>query len=253
MAAEFDAGTYGRSFADVYDRWYPADADTTAAVTHLSGLCSAPSRVLELGVGTGRLALPLAAAGHAVTGIDSSPEMLALLHDKADGLGLTIDARCGDVRDEQVWPSGPFELVLAAFNFVFNLIGTEAKADVFRLAARRLGTAGSLVVESFVPLRDEGGGAAQRHLELKELTVDSVLLIASVAEPESGLVHGQHIELRDGEPVRLRPWRVHVASTEELTALATEAGLRLVEHHEDWSGTPFGADSVRSIARFVPA
>lgn len=72
----FDPATYGRSFADVYDAWYPTDEVTGATVAHVAALAGPGGSVLELGVGTGRLALPLAERGLSVTGLDASPDML---------------------------------------------------------------------------------------------------------------------------------------------------------------------------------
>ena len=78
---------YGRSFADVYDDWYREVSDVDATVARVAALAArrGGGRVLELGVGTGRLALPLAARGLAVTGVDASPEMLERLRAK-DGV-----------------------------------------------------------------------------------------------------------------------------------------------------------------------
>src|SRR5688572_1528720 len=85
----YDAGSYGRGFADVYDDWYADVSDVEATVEAVDRLASAvdgsPRRVLELGVGTGRLAIPLALRGCAVTGVDASPEMLEQLRRKPDG------------------------------------------------------------------------------------------------------------------------------------------------------------------------
>src|SRR5690606_5445688 len=134
----FDAGTYGRSFAEVYDRWYPAEGSTEAAVRRLAELAGPAGRVLELGVGTGRLALPLAAAGLSVTGMDASPGMLAVLRRKAEG-SATIGAGAvatvlGDVGSPADWPEGPVDLVVAAFNLVFNLVDAGAQRACFEAA-----------------------------------------------------------------------------------------------------------------------
>lgn len=250
----FDAGTYGRSFADVYDRWYPADPETDAAVERVAALAGAhgAGRVLELGVGTGRLAIPLAARGHEVVGLDSSEEMLELLATKRAEAGVSVATVRGDVGDGAAWPAGPFDVVVAAFNLVFNLSEAGAQQQLFRHAASAIGRSGALVVEAFLPApleRDE------RRLEVREVTVDAVVMIATEASAADGVVVGQHIELRDGEPVRLRPWRIRTAGTDELDALASGAGLVLAERHADWTGTAFDPHGTAhvSVYRAAPA
>ncbi|MHB1138347.1 MAG: class I SAM-dependent methyltransferase [Microthrixaceae bacterium] len=231
----FDAGTYGRSFADVYDEWYPAGPHTEAAVSFLLELTAAPSagRLLELGVGTGRLALPLAAAGRQVVGLDSSPEMLALLDTKSAGAVHAVE---GDLADPGAWPEGPFDAVVAAFNLVCNVADAAAQRSVFTSAARVLSPTGALVVEAVLPAPWDG---VERRLEVRSVTAESVVLIATEADPSDGVVLGQHIELRDGEPVRLRPWRIRVARPEELDAWAADAGLVLAGRRADWEGSPY--------------
>src|SRR5438132_461197 len=91
-----DLGSYGRSFADVYDAWYSDVSDVEATVERIASLAGA-GRVLELGVGTGRLALPLAHAGVAITGIDASIEMLDALRTK-DGTDRALVA-LGDMAE----------------------------------------------------------------------------------------------------------------------------------------------------------
>ena len=239
----FDAATYGRSFADVYDRWYPPDADTDVAVQRLASLATAAAsrrsvdtaRVLELGVGTGRLALPLAAMGHAVTGMDSSVEMLGVLATKSDG-AHTVHTVLGDVADGSAWPAGPFDIVIAAFNLLFNLAEEGSQQNVFDAAAAAIEAHGCLVVEAFLPAPLE---MTERRLEVREVTLDSVVLIATDADAGSGLVTGQHVELRDGEPPRLRPWRIRVAMPDQIDACAASAGLVLAERHADWALSPF--------------
>lgn len=234
---DFDATTYGRSFADVYDDWYADPAGTDAAVERVAALAGAGGTVLELGVGTGRLALPLAAAGCRVLGLDSSPEMLDRL--RAKDPGGTVAATVGDVADPAAWPDGPVDVVLAANNLLLNLPDADSQRRCVALAARHLRPGGVLVVEAVVPAPL---GRRERHLEVREVTPDSVVLIATDADPATGVVLGQHVELRDGEPVRLRPWRVRPIGVAELDAWAAAAGLGAPDRSGGWDGAPFDPD-----------
>ncbi len=235
-----DAGTYGRSFADVYDLWYPPDEATDVAVECLSDLAGATGRILELGVGTGRLALPLARRGHLVTGIDASPEMLERLAANAEPTA-PVAAVLGDLTAPSTWPQGPFDLVVAAFNLVCNLVHDGEQAAMFGAAHAVLVPGGALVVETYLPAVIDG---RQRHLDVREVTEDAVILIASDADPARGLITGQHIELRDGQPARLRPWRLRITTPDELDGWAEAAGLTVESHRDAWDGDPTG-DPVR--------
>jgi SAM-dependent methyltransferase len=229
----FGSDTYGRSFADVYDEWYPADSATQCAVDRIAELAGPGGSVLELGVGTGRLAIPLARRGHPVTGVDSSTDMLDRLAANAASLAPESLTACrGDVADPDGWPVGPFQVVVAAFNLVCNLVEPSQQARMFDGAADALAPGGHLVVETFLPapVHDR-----ERHLEVREVRADRVVLIASDTDPSEGIVTGQHIELRDGEPVRLRPWRLRLTSPTELDRWAEAAGLERVHVWQGWS------------------
>nr|AGC71183.1 methyltransferase [uncultured bacterium A1Q1_fos_568] len=241
----FGPDTYGRGFADVYDRWYPPDDSTDQAVRLISELAGPAGHVLELGVGTGRLAVPLAAAGHTVVGLDSSAEMLEQLAAKLgpDSTDLSagradrgrIDARLVDLADAgSEWPPGPVDVVVAAFNLICNLVDPATQESLFLRCARVLRPGGRLVVETFVA---EPVERRERHLEVRQVTADAVVLIASDTDPVLSLVTGQHIELRDGEPVRLRPWRLRFTSPDELDRWAVAAGFTLEAVWSDWAGT----------------
>jgi SAM-dependent methyltransferase len=261
----FDAGTYGQSFADIYDAWYPADHSTQAAVEYLSLLASevlsesvsaesvlagaGPSpRILELGVGTGRLALPLELAGNQIHGMDSSAAMLEQLQKKPGAANIKLVL--GDVADPAAWPEGPFELVVAAFNLLFNLSQEAAQAALFRSAAQALGPNGRFVVEAFIPAPLD---ANERRLAVREVTAASVVLIATDATAATGEVIGQHIELIDGEPVRLRPWKIRVATPTQIDALAAAAGLELQHRHADWIGTEFDPHGTAHVSVYRKA
>src|SRR5262245_41087141 len=114
----YEASTYGDGFADVYDDWYGNVSDVDATVAGVASLAAARGgdRVLELGVGTGRLALPLAARGLLVTGIDASPAMLDRLLAKPGA--ARVEAVLGDMAELPV--PGRYTVVFAAFNTFFN-------------------------------------------------------------------------------------------------------------------------------------
>jgi SAM-dependent methyltransferase len=217
-------------------------AATVDAIARLAAAIGGP--VLELGVGTGRIAVPLAARGVEVHGVDASAEMLRRLADRPGG--AAVQAVLGPMDDPV--PEGPFAVVFVAFNTFFNLLTTEAQQRCMRSVAGRLLPGGSFVVEASVPGPRPAPGSTT--LEVRSVELDRVVLVAT-AHGADGVVSGQHIELGEGG-IRLRPWRVRMASPEELDQLASAAGLRLVSAWSGWRGEPFDDDSVTRIAVYRP-
>ncbi|WP_235826162.1 class I SAM-dependent methyltransferase [Candidatus Frankia alpina] len=126
-----DPAAYGEHIADVYDEWYAAPGrqpEVAVAVDFLRTRVGA-GPALELGVGTGRLALPLAARGTAVVGIDASPRMVARLRDKPGGSGVEVVV--DDFADVDA-PGGPFGLVYVVFSTFFALVDQGHAGALFR-------------------------------------------------------------------------------------------------------------------------
>ena len=265
----FDAGTYGRSFADVYDRWYPSDEATVASVDRLCALAPAGGTVLELGIGTGRLAIPLSERGLRVTGMDSSPEMLDALRrnvadaTRTDGGGrpaVDIDADLGDVAAPGDWPPDRFDLVVATNNLLMNVAEPVGPATVHhpgrRGPGRRRPPRGrddrgpTVRRRRFTGRSTRSGGkeAGVKEVEVKEVGPDGVVLIVTDTDPTTRVVTAAHVELRHGEPVHVRPWRVRLVTLDELDAWADEAGLELEERWCDWSGQPFGDTATEAVS-----
>ena len=212
--------------------------------------------MLELGVGTGRLALPLAERGLSVTGLDASPDMLDRLAAKdPDG---RVRAVPGDVARPDgngavgcpPWPDGPFDVVLAAGNLLCNVVDPDAQAAAVAGAAARLRPGGHLVVEAFVPAESPDRRDA---VTVRSMTADRVVLSVSRADPEAQRLHGQFVELVHGEPVRLRPWSLRYATPSELDDLAADAGLALAERWGGWRGEPCTDDSDLHVSVYRPA
>ena len=232
--------TYGDAFADVYDEWYQSISDVDATVdllTEIAGVL-APLPVLELGVGTGRLAIPLAAKGFEVVGLDASAAMLAKLseHDKARAVRSCL----GDMVEDQ--PAGSFGLVFVAFNTFFNLRSEGRQQACFDAVARRLVPGGAFLIEAFVPEPQPGTSVGVRSM-----TVDSVVLTATTHDDEAQTAHGHYISITEAGGVRMRPWAIRYATVDQLDAMAVLSGFRLEQRWEDAQRAPFTADSARHI------
>lgn len=236
--------TYGDAFADVYDEWYAdvsSPPDTAAFLrARVDGL------VVELGSGTGRLASPLRASGLPVVGIDASVPMLKRSQERAPAVPVVA----GDMAEPPIRP-GSASAVLVAFNTLFNLPSSMLQRTALRQAGAMLGPDGIVVVEAFVP----GDGANERsdRVDVVRLDADSVVLRVSRTDPDERTVSGHHVELRDGEPVRLRPWHLHYTGTDGLDRMAEAAGLALVERFGGWRGEPFDAASALHVSVFSAA
>jgi SAM-dependent methyltransferase len=236
----YHPAAYGDAFADVYDEWYHDVSDVPATVERLVALAGG-GRVLELGIGTGRIALPLAARGVPVSGIDASPAMVAALRRKAGAAAL--DVVLGDMSEDL--PEGPFSVVFAAFNTLFNLPTADAQARCMALAESRLSAEGRLVIEAFVP--DDRSDASGR-VEVRHATPERVVLSVSRSLPDVQRAEGQFVEVGADGSVQTRPWLIRYAAPTELDAMAAACGLVLTERWSDWRQAPFSGDSVQHVS-----
>ena len=143
---EYSNNQYGEVFADVYDDWYH-DLDPVEDVVEFVRQLAEHTSVLELGVGTGRLAIPLTQSGLRVVGIDSSPAMLAALSAKPDGhlVETLLGHMVADMPDEQ------FGVVLLAYNTLFNLLTEPEQLECLVQSAQRLLPGAHVIVDCFVP------------------------------------------------------------------------------------------------------
>ena len=236
----YDADSYGEAFADVYDDWYAGLTDVDVTVQALTGLAGPGGRVLELGTGTGRLAVPLAQAGVAVTGIDTSTAMLDRLAAR-DRAGL-VTVIVGDMVDDI--PAGPFDVAFVAYNTIFNLLTEARQRACFRSVAGCLRAAGAFVVEAFVPDPGVIGGPA---VTVRSMAVDHVVLSVSEHRAESQTANGQFVEITEAGGVRLRPWSIRWATPEQLDAMAVAAGFTVEARWGDMSGAAFTDDSTHHV------
>lgn len=254
----YDAATYGDRFADVYDDWYddPPATDATVAALVARARAAAGDRtpaVLELGVGTGRLALPLAAAGLAVTGVDASTAMLDRLAGKqASERRERADEHRGDAVTTVVGdmagplPDGPFDLVVVARNTFFNLTTEAAQRACLTDVARVLAPGGRLVVEAFVPTDDD---APTSSVEVRTITADRVLLFVDRHDPATGEAWSSFVDI-SADGIRLRPCHVRYLRPADLDALAERCGLVLDERVEGWDGAAFDHDSPHHVSTY---
>ncbi len=241
----YDHRSYGDGFADVYDDWYARVSDVAATVDRMVELAGRGGRVLELGVGTGRLAVPMAAAGLRVVGVDSSPAMLERLAAREGG--DAVDVVCGDMVDDL--PAGPFDAALVAYNTIFNLLAADAQQRCFDAVAARLAPDGVFVVEAFVP-DVEQHAATPTDVTVRSLAVDRVVLSVTVNDPADQRSEGQFVEFTESGGVRLRPWAIRWATPEQLDAMAVAAGLRPTDRWADMAGAPFDDDSVAHVSAY---
>lgn len=238
----YDHRSYGEGFADVYDEWYADVTDVDATVRRMVDVAGGEGRVLELGVGTGRLAVPMAAAGLRVVGIDSSEAMLAKLRER--DTASTVEAVLGDIAGDL--PAGPFDAVLVAYNTIFNLLGEQDQPRLFQRVAERLAPGGVFVVEAFVPHADATDGSSE--VTVRSMAVDHVVLSVSVNRPDEQVAEGQFVQFSEAGGVRLRPWSIRWATLEQLDSMAAAAGLHLDARLGDMTGTAFTDDSAQHVS-----
>ena len=239
----FDAAEYGATgIAEEYDDLYAGEWDTDGAVDALAAIADG-GPILELGIGTGRLAVPLVARGIEVHGIDGSPDMVAQLVAKPGGADIPVT-----IGDFAVARTGvQYSMVVLAVNTIFALPDQQAQVDCFRNAADHLRPGGAFVVEAWIP--DVAAFHRGRLVRQRILRPDVLSIEAARLEPAAQMMRTTQAVLRDGS-VRLYHANHRYAWPSELDLMARLARLELEHQWADWTGTPFDDDSTSRIATY---
>ena len=235
----FGPETYGDRVADVYDEWYKP-ADTAAEVALLAELAHG-GRALELGIGTGRVAIPLAARGVEVHGIDASPAMVERMRAKPGGDAIAVTI--GDMADVPV--DGRFALVFVVFNTFFQLYSQETQLQCFANVADHLHPSGRFVIHAFVP--DTSRVEAGEHLAVKEASLDRVRLDASVFDAQEQRLDTTQVRIT-GDGIRLVHAKLRFAWPPELDLMARLAGLTLEDRWATFDKQPFTGESAFHVS-----
>lgn len=231
--------SFGEEVAEEYE--HKLRGDEEAAVAFLEPFVRG-GRALELAIGTGRIALPLAAKGVRVDGIDFSPAMLAKLKARPGGDKITVTL--GNFADVAV--PGSYDLIYIVFNTLFNLLTQDEQVRCFENVATHLTEKGVFVIEGGVPaefcrLRNN------QYVDLEDIEVDKVHLDTARYNPLTQVLEETHITITE-KGARLFPIVTRYAWPAELDLMARIAGLQLKERWANWKREPLTASSGNCIS-----
>jgi SAM-dependent methyltransferase len=240
---EYGPATYGDRIAEIYDEWYarvPLLGDVGTIVGFLRGLARG-GPALELGIGTGRVAVPLQAAGVEIHGIDASQPMVDRLRRKTGDGGIPVTI--GDFRDFSL--EARFRLIYVVFNTFFGLLTQDDQVTCFRAIARHLTDDGAFVMEAFVP--DPARFDHGQRVSASRVEPDVAALEVSTHDALEQRTNSQHVVIRD-DGVRLYPVKIRYAYVSELDLMARLAGMRLRERWGDWDRSPLSSASAKHVS-----
>ena len=243
-----DASEYGDRWAEVYDQVH-AHLDTPEAIDPAVGVLSelaGGGPALELGIGTGRIALPLARRGVRVEGMDASAAMVEKMRQKRGGADIAV--HLGDFAQFDLESS--FSVVFVVFNTFFALASQDEQVSCLRSVARHLVDDGALVIEAFVP--DMGRFDRGQHISAGNIAQDSVSIKLDRHDPVTQSVASSHLRLSSAG-VEIFPVAVRYAWPSELDLMAELAGMRLRSRWADWQGSPFTASSTAHVSVYEHA
>jgi Methyltransferase domain len=245
---EYGPETYGDRIADVYDELYgevPFSGDPSATVTFLRSVAGT-GPVLELGIGTGRIALPLHAAGVEVHGIDASEKMVERLRAKPGGAEISVTI--GDFARFTL--RSRFGLVYVVFNTFFGLLSQDDQVSCFQAVAEHLAQDGTFVIEAFIP--DPTRFDRGQRVSAVDVDPDEIQLEVSRLDALTQTIRSHRVVIRE-DGVQLYPIQIRYTPPAELDLMARLAGLRLRERWANWDRTPLQPSSTKHISVWEPA
>jgi len=231
--------SFGSRAAKTYDDHPRGDEDVAAEF--LAGFAKS-GRALEFAIGTGRIALPLAARGVQVDGIELSPHMMEKLRAKAGG--QQVDVVIGDMSSATM--NRQYDLVYIVYNSIFNLLTVEGQINCFENAARHLNSAGHFVVETAVPHAWIAPGQAD-YVHTEHVGLDEVGLDVARYDPVTQWLEENHVRLTT-KGITMAPIVCRLITPGEMDLMARMAGLRLVARYAAWQRTIFDAHSTAHVS-----
>lgn len=248
MDTRNEVTNYYDSIAGLYDELYRhMPLDTEPAVSFLADLANdRGGRLLELGVGTGRIALPLIERNLSVHGIDSSEEMVSKLREKPGGADLPITM--GDFSTVQI--EEEFDVVYIVFNTLFSLLTQEKQVACFGNMRKHLSDDGVVVVETYVP--DAYHAQTLPNVSTLQLNSDTLLIDSLQVDPRAQIIRLVH-SLISNNGLRTFSERHRYSFPTEMDLMARLADLTLQDRWGGWKGEPFGPASVHNcVSVFTP-
>jgi SAM-dependent methyltransferase len=236
---------YDDGRAAAYDHDRPERDAEAGAVADVVAELAGRGSVLELGVGTGRIAIPLIERGLAVAGIDTSEAMVARLRAKPGG--DKVDVVMGDCTDAAALVEGPFAVVVIAASTLFELDDQDAQLRCLVSARSVLTADGAVVIEAFAP----DVTRADQSLAVVATGPGRVTLRAVRHDPMAQVVEG-HDVVMDDNGLRLSPYRIRYVTVPELDLMARLAGLSLRDRWGGWHRQPFTLASDRHVSVYGP-
>jgi SAM-dependent methyltransferase len=235
----FDPTTsFGPEVAQHYDDHRRGDEAET--VDFLAGLAGG-GPALELAIGTGRVAIPLAQRGIGVDGIEQSPDMVARMREKPGGDQLKVTM--GDMASASA-PRQKYSLVYLVFNTIYNILTQDGQVQCFQNAARHLTADGVFVVEAGVPSAWLRG---DQFVNVERLGTDEVVLDVNRYNAVTQILDENHVSLTKGG-ARLMPISCRLIWPGEMDLMARIAGMRLVDRRGGWKQEPFTSTSDRHVS-----
>lgn len=238
--------TFGEFNAAEYDMRHDP-GNTAEAVACLAEL-AAGNRVLELAIGTGRVALPLAACGLTVDGIEASQLMVDQMRAKPGGSDIAVTI--GDMKDADAPSSEPYGLVTLVFNTLFNLTHREDQILCLENAARHLKPGGFFVAEAYV--LDTALFQARRTFLPRKLGAEEAVWEEAAYHAASGCVDYRYFRFT-ANGVNIIPLPTRYAAPAEIDEMAAQAGLKLHHRWADWLKAPYTEDSPAHISVYRKA
>ena len=230
----FGPSTFGELNAEEYDALH--DPGTTDACVDLISELAGTGEVLELAIGTGRIALPLAARGLNISGFDASAEMLKILSDKPGG--SDIQTWVADMTRFEL--DRKFDFAFLVFNTLYNVTTQQGQLACFKRVADHLRPGGRFLVEAFMPNREQF--ANNQAVRTKRVSFDSVWLEAVQHDPVAQTLNYQRIRITENG-TQLKPLPMRYVWPAELDLMAELAGLRPVAHWGGWQKQALNASS----------
>lgn len=234
--------SYGEIWAPYYDDIFP-DVDHSA-IDLLEGFSRPSMRALELAIGTGRVALPLAARGVSVTGIDNSERMLDVLRAKPGGEGITVVT--GDLAEVDV--AGEWPLIYLPFNTLFILTTQQRQVECFQNVAAHLESGGRFVLDTFVPDMKRWDEQNTR-MGVSSISSDTVHAYEMTIHHPIEQKNVSHMvrRLESGESVVL-PVTIRYVWPSEMDLMARLAGLVLEDRWGWYDRRPFNDRSGQHVS-----